>query len=439
MVSEALKKGGSVLILTHRIELLKQSGEAFEMFDLKPEYITAGSKPNLTYPLHVSMVETLNKRKDDYASFIAAKSLVIIDEAHLQHFNKIFGYFSNKTYVIGATATPFRKGSQFSLDEFYQDIIQEVDTPELIEQGFLSKALSYGVDIDIKGLSVKGDDYDTKNYYEEVKMYKGVVDNYLKHAKRLKTIIFASNVESSKQVCQEFIFNGFEARHIDGYMHKDERDKILHWFKNTPDAIICNCGILTAGFDVKDIGCVILYRATTSKPLFLQMCGRGSRIVEGKDSFKILDFGNNIRRLGFWEDPRVWSLKKTEKKEKAKPIKRCPKCEAINSASARKCINCGFAFMKKEDEDDEDEIAELILLSNKNEILRRAMNKESPEFMAKAIKMKALKLGHVLHQLKPNEKDYRFARDLIKALQYKAGWYQYNKFNYKVFDYEIRR
>ena len=65
--------------------------------------------------------------------------------------------------------------------------------------------------------------------------------------------------------------------------------------------MISNVGILNAGFDCPDIDVVILYRATMSLPLFLQMVGRGSRTTQSKSNFTILDFGNNIQRHGFWE------------------------------------------------------------------------------------------------------------------------------------------
>ena len=74
---------------------------------------------------------------------------------------------------------------------------------------------------------------------------------------------------------------------------RKERDRILGWFENTKGAVLCNCGILTAGYDCPDIEVIILYRATTSLPLFLQMVGRGSRVTDVKREFTILDFGNN--------------------------------------------------------------------------------------------------------------------------------------------------
>src|SRR5690606_12647514 len=112
-----------------------------------------------------------------------------------------------------------------------------------------------------------------------------------------KTLIFSSSIESSEILRDEFIKAGFICRHLDYKCSDEERKNTLKWFKETDDAILTNVGILTAGFDEPTIRTIILYRATTSLPLFLQMVGRGSRITPNKNRFNVLDFGTNISRL----------------------------------------------------------------------------------------------------------------------------------------------
>lgn len=425
MISEHLKRGGNVLVLTHRTELLKQSGSSFQKFGLSPEYITAGSKPDLTAKLHVCMVETLERRKEAYSEFIQSKSLVVIDEAHLNIFTKILPSISEKAFVIGATATPLRKGKTVpSLDEFYGAIVQKIDTPELIEQGFLSRAETYGMPISLKGIKRRGNDYDTSQYYEENKTYLGVVKNWKRLSEHKKTILFASNVKSSKRVCEEFNASGYKAKHIDGNTPKNEREAILEWFDKTPDAIVCNCGILNAGFDQPDIECVILYRATISLPLYLQMCGRGSRTTSTLNTFKILDFGENVKRHGFWEDDRVWSIEKATVREMAAPVKDCPKCMAMLPTQAKECQYCGHVFPVKVTEAEEIELK----LLDKAKIVRefKTMNNRQ---LAEACKDKTIKASWVLH----NKTDKEDARDFLREMGYKKSFEFVNKKRYRVF------
>ena len=425
LISEHLKRGGNVLVLTHRTELLKQSGSSFQKFGLSPEFIVAGSKPDLSAKLHVCMVETLERRKEAYNEFILSKSLVVIDEAHLNIFTKILPSISPKAYVIGATATPERKGRTTpSLDEFYTGIVQRIDTPQLIEQGFLSTAKTYGMPISLKGIKRRGNDYDTSEYYEENKTYIGVVKNWKRLCEGKKTILFASNVKSSKRVCEEFNASGYPARHIDGNTPQNEREETLEWFNKTPDAIVCNCGILNAGFDQPDIESVILYRATTSLPLYLQMCGRGSRTTKDLNEFTILDFGENVKRHGFWEDDRVWSLSKKAVREMAAPVKDCPKCMAMLPTQAKECQYCGHIFPVKLTEAEEVELQ----LLDKAKIMSEFKTMSNRE-LAEACKDKTIKASWVLH----NKTDKEDARDFIKEMGYKKSFEFVNKKRYNVF------
>jgi superfamily II DNA or RNA helicase len=415
MASRANNKQNSVLVFTHRSELLTQAGGAFNEFGLNPEYINAGSRPDLNEKLHVAMIETFHRRIDEYLDFLQTRDVIIFDEAHLQNFNKILDYIDTNQYVIGATATPFRKGKERCLSENYDEIIQVVDTPELIKLGNLVPAISYGVNINLKGLKKRGDDYDTSQYYEENKIYKGVVTNYEKHALGKKTIVFASNVESSKRVCQEFIDKGYNARHVDGT--SSDRDEIFKWFDITPNAILCNCGIATTGFDQKDIECVVLYRATTSLPLFLQMCGRGSRTYPNKKDFKILDFGNYIQRLGFWEDPRSWDIKKKPKTKEGQAVtKNCPSCEAMNYASVNNCVVCGYEFPEKEKEKTEEEIVLEVL--KKHEIKGKLIDQLTMDELIICQKTKVLKTHFVWRVIRTKG----WIEEYGNSMGYSRGW-----------------
>jgi len=424
MISEHLKKGGRALVFTHRKELLKQAGSSFEKFGLTPEFINAGSKPDLTLSLHVAMIETFHRRADILELFLQQKTLIIIDECHINNFTKSFENIGKNTIVIGATATPYRKGAEVpSLSDFYTDLVQDVDTPDLIKLGFLSEAESFGVKIRMDKMTKKGDDYDTSKYYSEQKMYAGVVENWLRLVPQSKTLLFSSNVKSSIEVCWAFLSSGIDAKHIDAKTPANVRTETLDWFENTDNAVLCNCGILTAGYDCPDIRTIILYRATTSLPLFLQMVGRGSRITPTKNKFTILDFGNNIHRLGFWENNRTWNLAKVEQrvneKEDAGFIKMCKKCGAILPPSTEICPYCGAVIKKEEPE----------IIAELSRLTKREQWSQDLETKALMCKNKLMNGFAVLHSLT----DIEEARLFCKLMNYSAGFEYINKHRFKVF------
>lgn len=445
MVANHIKRGGKALIFTHRRELLTQAGGTFAKFGLLPELIQAGRKSKLIGSLHVGMIETVSRRirNQEMQDFLASRTLVICDEAHIEVFEKVFLYLSDSAIVIGATATPYRKGkAATALSEFYQDLIQVVDVPDLIESGHLNPARSYGVDLDLSGAKRSGEDIDVAEIYEKNRVFEGVVDNWERIAKHSKTLLFAANVEASKTVAREFTQRGYYARHLDGNTPKKERDEILAWFDSDPKAIVCNCGVLTAGFDQPDIETIILYRATTSLPLFLQMCGRGSRLAPGKTHFNILDFGMNIARLGYWETPRVWSLEKVQSRatEGPAPTKTCQSCGGINPVSVRACLLCEVPFVKSKEEEEAEQIAELKLLDPSD--VRRMASQMSVAKKAQLAKNGLINAHWVLHKLAPSPKDspQRIAEKrseaklFVKLMGYSAGWYHYNRRRFAVFN-----
>ena len=95
------------LVLTHRIELCKQTSNMLTEFGVTNKVVD--SKANLDdqgdYSCFVAMVETLNNRLNDGKLDISGIGLVIIDEAHYNSFTKLFNFFE-KSFILGVTATP---------------------------------------------------------------------------------------------------------------------------------------------------------------------------------------------------------------------------------------------------------------------------------------------------------------------------------------------
>lgn len=430
MAHSAVQRGRSVLIVTDRIELLKQSGGALNRLGIIPYEIKAGHEPaTLSGQIYVAMVETLARRMKDarYQRLVSGFDAIIFDEAHKQAFNKLFEYVSPDTVVIGATATPYRDKNQESLDKFYQDLIEVTTIPELVAEGFLARPLSYGVPVDLSQVQMRAGEFDEVSMgreYSRNKVYAGVIENYQRLTPGRKALAFAASIESSKELVERMVDEGINAKHLDSNMSPYDRGRILGWFRRTPDAVLSNVGILTTGFDAPEVEVVILYRATTSLPLFLQMVGRGSRPAPGKDQFHILDFGENIHRHGFWEQEREWSLSKPKKRRKgdsAAPVKDCPDCGALLHLSARVCA-CGHEFTPSDKEKKEKAFAQLTLLSPSER--RRIAAGVSLREKAEMAKAGVVKPFWVLHQLRSQDE----AKEFVEHMGWKwKGWWYYNR------------
>jgi superfamily II DNA or RNA helicase len=431
----ALVPSQSVLIVTDRVELLRETGGVFDSFGLSPEIISAEKRViDTSATCHVGMVETIHRRQKQLAEMIASKTLIVFDEAHKTAFNKLFPLISDHAYVIGATATPYRDGNQPALDEFYTEILQPVDTPDLVRIGMLADARTFGVRVDLSGVKTKAGDYDAEalaQRYAENKVYCGVVENWLKICPSKKTLCFSPTIEASKRLVEEYRAHEVDARHIDCYMGHEERRHLIDWFRRTDGAVLSNVGILTTGFNVPDIGCVVLYRATKSLPLFLQMVGRGSRTTDSKRDFYLLDFGNNVKTHGLWESERVWSLTKKKKRvvDRGEKTKTCEVCEAENASEAKECKECGTPFPISEAEAHAIEFAWLSELP-KSEIVR------NPDKFTIRQRVELARAGKVhkffwLHKFTPDDLDD--ALKYCELLGYKKGFAWHNRERFKCF------
>jgi superfamily II DNA or RNA helicase len=327
IAAKAAAKGKRVAILTHRRELLTQAGRLNSC--------------------DILMVETLNnqiKRGLDLGQY----DLLVIDEAHIGNFRKVLEGF--KGFVIGATATPV---SNPPLKDSYNDIVCPVGIESLIEQGWLAVPNTYAMHpVDTSKLQTARGEYTEASLddaFNRPKVYEGVVQEFLKGWADKKAIVFCVNISATINTAEAFVKELGNGRvyAVHSKQSPQERTALIDQFTASTDGILVNCGIATTGFDCPDIEVVVINRATKSVALWLQMVGRASRRTSTKSAFTILDFGENVTRLGFWQEPRDWAqifLHPKKQGEGVAPVKDCPACGFVAYASARICANCGAEF-----------------------------------------------------------------------------------------------
>lgn len=349
------KTGKRVLVLVHRKELLQQTRKtSYDAFGLVCEPIVAGMKYIPDADIYVGMVETTWRRLEK----LKGVGLVIIDECHRLEFAKFHDHFLEQ-YIIGFSATPLTSSKKKPLNGFFEEIVCGIDIPELIKGGYLCQNITWAPkdtverkELEIASKTGDFDDRQMGEMFSRPKYIHNTVTAYEKRCCEEKTIIFNVNVEHSLAVTEVFKESGYNCRHVDGNTPKEERVRIFHWFKTTSNAILCNVGIATMGFDEPTIRNVIVNKATMSMPLWLQMCGRGSRPLKDKNMFRIIDMGANAVTHGDWCQSRDWKNlfynPPKPGKETAAPVKSCPSCEAIIPASSRKCPYCGYVYPDKE-------------------------------------------------------------------------------------------
>jgi len=347
MVRLSYEKGSRVLLLTHRMELFRSTLAHLGRSGIPCISLEAGSPtPAGDWKVMLAMERTIWNRISKHPSTILTPDLIIADEIHFQNFSKIINHFATSR-LIGFSATPQGK----HLHKIYTDIVQNIDVPELVEQGFLSRCWAREMQDDFSDVKISKGEFEDASlfkHFDTAKLYAGIIDKYNEHLKGEKGIVFCCNIKHVENTFSIFHEAGVNAYRVHSEMSDDERRYNVHEFERSVNGVMINNGILTTGFDCPSIAFVILYRATTSLPLFLQMIGRGSRPYPGKSLFKVIDFGGNHSRHGIWNMPRQWSLDPPKKRQKlqAAPSKNCPSCGAFLFASVRICEFCKYEFPK---------------------------------------------------------------------------------------------
>lgn len=291
-------------------------------------------------------------------------------------------YYKDSVH-IGLTATPCRLDGK-PLDTAFDDMIEVINTKQLIEQGYLSPYQYYApssIDASELAMSSNGD-YSKESLAQASFSARIVGDNiqqYIKLANGKRNIVFAINRIHGMDITRRYKEAGISAEFLDGETPDKKRRDVVNAFEEGKINVLVNCDLFGEGFDLPAVEVVSLLRPTASTSLYLQQVGRGLRTCKeiGKTHALILDHVNNWQRHGLPDEVREWSLNTglTKRKRNASSsiaIRRCPRCFFAHSP-ALCCPNCGYKYQA--DGKEIKEIAgELVLLGT--EQARQQQKKE---------------------------------------------------------------
>jgi superfamily II DNA or RNA helicase len=196
-------------------------------------------------------------------------------------------YFREHGFLARARHVLFNSGREYTLtDDDLEEMRRESDLPA----GFL-KRLAADRDRNLQ-----------------------IVRRLLCLPKNTPTLVYACTVEHAYFLSVILTAQGRRSVAVSSDTPMTVRRAIVHDFKAGKIEFLCNYGVLTTGFDAPKTECIALCRPTTSEVLYEQIIGRGLRgpTFGGTDECTIIDFADNIRRLGpplaykrfadFWTD-----------------------------------------------------------------------------------------------------------------------------------------
>lgn len=295
---------GRTLWIAHRDELLGQAEGKIKEVGLTAEREQAGERASDSCDVVVASIQSLSPARLAKRFGENRFSLIVIDEAHhapAKGYRRLLDYYPGSN-VIGFTATPDRLDEK-PLGTVFETCAFEYGIREAIDDGWLCDI--EGMKVDVKDLDISkvrssfGDlrEDDLEIALTDEKSVQGIASATIERSEDRQTIVFTSGVKSAHMLAD--ILN----RHrkgstvaVDGGMKKEDRKRIIAEYREGKYQYICNCSLLTEGFDCPRVACVVMARMTKSRALYSQQIGRGTRVHPGKDNLLVLDI--NAGNLG---------------------------------------------------------------------------------------------------------------------------------------------
>lgn len=300
LAAREVRRGGRVLVLAHRGELLQQAidklraATGIEAGLEKAEETSVVAWDEIPYTVVVGSVQSMKsqRRLDRFSR--DEFSLIVIDECHhalTGTYRAVIDHFPNAR-LLGVTATPDR-GDLRSLSEVFQTIAYEYSIVDAIHDKWLSPVYVQTVPlrIDLSGVSVQSGDFQAASLGSALDPYLRQICREIKErCHDRKTIVFTPLIATSRKMLSIFGEEGVaEVREVNG--ESPDRADTLQWFSDAPPGcVLLNSMLLTEGYDEPSVDCIVVLRATKVRALFVQMVGRGTRLAPNKKNLLLLDF-----------------------------------------------------------------------------------------------------------------------------------------------------
>jgi len=288
------------LVLVHTDELVRQAVDKIRLVT-KSRWsigVVKAGQNETGADIIVASVQTLAQpgRREQ----ITDVGLIVVDEAHhatartyveiLQFFEAMDGptiYRPERDEAppvptFGFTATPAR-GDGTGLGQVWQDLPFSRDLLWGIRHGYLVDMVPYS--ILIPGVNGAASDASLDAQLADSIAPEAVVDAWMGRKAPYarpdglppSTVLFAPLVRSAEAFADAFSAAGVKAEVVHGALPAAERKAILDRYEAGVTTVLCNAMVLTEGWDSPRTACVIIARPTRSKPLMIQMAGRGLR------------------------------------------------------------------------------------------------------------------------------------------------------------------
>ena len=234
----------------------------------------------------------IHKLPADYFDYI------VVDEAHhavAPMMKRALQYFTPQ-YLLGMTATPFRKDTS-SLEDIFGSYQVQLSLEEAMEKDIIVKARAFRIisNIDLSEVRFNGKHFINSDLEKTVRvnsrneLIADVLRKYFSNGmvKDIQGIVFCVSISHAEEMARVLNSVGLSAESLSS--NSKNASKILEDYKNKKVRFLCSCSMISEGWDSPQTSIVVMARPTLSKTLYIQQLGRGFRKYLGKECLFVID------------------------------------------------------------------------------------------------------------------------------------------------------
>lgn len=303
VVAELIKRWRPqrAIVLAHREELIWQARDKIERYtglrcEIEMADLQADNRLDGDMQVLISTIQTQIAPRGDRRRMSRFKptdfGLLIVDESHhsvAQSYQDVLNYYRQNPNlkIVGVTATPDRADEE-ALGQIYETVAADYEILDAIHEGWL-------VDVDQRFILAEVDysrirttcgdlnSADLAAVMEAEKPMQKVAGSTIENIGSKRAIVFTASVRQAEMLADILSRpeNGIKADWVCGETPKEKRRLLLSRFASGELQVICNCGVLTEGFDDPGVEVIVMARPTKSRSLYSQMLGRALRPLPG--------------------------------------------------------------------------------------------------------------------------------------------------------------
>lgn len=335
LIRELLSEFGQdavAMVIAHRTELLDQARDKYLAVD--PDELVGvfqgARKDTWARVIAASIQSCYGDKHDSDGSLVRTGrtrqlpldrvKLIVIDEAHhavaqsyLDFIDEVRKH-SPDVKILGVTATPYRADGQ-GLGKLWDCTLEALRSGDArapvgalahrvgildgINMGFLvpfcQRSVRIELEVDLSSVRTSkatGDfvEHSLADVLDVPEVHTEIVKRWHKHVGDgtldsppggRPTVAFCAGIDAAHHLAQAFVESGVPAAALSGKTPRDERRRIIKDYQEGALTVLCNCQVLTEGWDAPRTACVLVARPTKSLSMFVQMVGRGTRLLGG--------------------------------------------------------------------------------------------------------------------------------------------------------------